>query len=714
MSLALVAQAAEARERAADPYGSSRLRADAAHAPPVRDLSVLGAYPPEAPLSAAHSSFPAAVAPRTTVYPPSKSSPAPTAALPTCGAIADCSFETGDGWFGADVADPLLGLGVYGAGVTPGHGLFSSAPTEGSSAALTGFDGDGPGDIVLGQDLILPPAADRLVFDYRAGWDMYHFAGSTKPRTFSVQLQPWGGGAPLLSMKILTAAAGTVTHDTGVLTVGVDLSSHAGQPVRLLFVWHVPESHTGPALFQLDRVQLLEKSCLAIDNCSFESAELPAWTATDLPSPLIPAQVAPAGAPLYLNEVIPSDGTQAFVHGWDGGGPGDIRLSQDVVLPAGTSAIEFDYRAWWNNTGTQPRTFQLDVEPSGGGAVLFSQPVLTAAAGTSSDGTGLRTGAVDLVPFAGQAVRLVFRWHVPEPSTGPGEFTLDHVRLTQGVCASIGDCSFESGAIPAWTAADAATPFIPMQVIGPGYSPGFGFFPTDPTDGEQALVHGFDASGPDVIALHQDITLPLWADLLRFDYRAAWDMLLLGNSTLPRTFEVSIEPWGGGPALASDDVLVAPPLTQVLDTGPRSRTLPVGAFAGQPVRIVFRWAIPESFTGPGLFQLDRVGFDNSVLAVGPGGSPGQALVLRPAMPNPSRDATSFAFTLPHAGDVELEIVDVRGARVWSERLAGLPAGEHRVAWNGVRSGGGLAAAGVYYARVRTPAGSSSRMFVRVR
>jgi hypothetical protein len=132
------------------------------------------------------------------------------------------------------------------------------------------------------------------------------------------------------------------------------------------------------------------------------------------------------------------------------------------------------------------------------------------------------------------------------------------------------------------------------------------------------------------------------------------------------------------------------------------------------VRIVFRWNVPESFTGPAFFQLDRVAFDNSVLAVGPGGSPGRALDLRPAMPNPSREATSFAFTLPQAGDVELEIVDVRGARVWREHPAAMPAGEHQLAWNGVRAEGGAAAAGVYYARVRTPAGSRSRMFVRVR
>jgi hypothetical protein len=321
---------------------------------------------------------------------------------------------------------------------------------------------------------------------------------------------------------------------------------------------------------------------------------------------------------------------------------------------------------------------------------------------------------VELRAFAGSPVRLVFRWSVPENKKGPADFQLDNIRLTQGTCASIDNCSFETGAFPGWITSDMATPHVPIHVGPAEENTGFGFFASAPTDGAFALITGFDGEGPGTISAYQDVVMPQWADQLRFDYRAGWDLVTFGGGSRKRTFEVAIEPFGGGAALASDVVLAPEPQTQVWDTGPRSRTFPVGAFAGQLVRIVFRWNVPEPFTGPAFFQLDRIAFDNSVLTVGPGGSPGRSLELRPAMPNPSHEATSFAFTLPQAGDVELEIVDVRGARIWREYHARLPAGEHQLAWNGVRAEGGAAPAGVYYARVRTPAVSRSRMFVRVR
>jgi len=707
--------AVAAAERTPDPYGLSRFGSAAAKSSIARDASAFGAYPPAAPLSPEHTSFPSAAAPRVPTYPPAKGSPVPTPPLPSCGVFLDCSFEDGGiGWIGADVTTPLLPLGIYGGGVSSGFGLFSSAPTDGAAAVLTGFDGDGPGVIALAQDVILSPGASRLTFDYRAGWDMFNFTGSTQARTFSVQIQPSGGGFPLQATTVLTAEPGTVTLDTGPLVGSVDISAFAGQSVRVMWLWYVPENFTGPGMFQLDHIGVVEDHCLAIGNCSFELGALTNWTVSDLSNPLIPAAVFASGAPLYGLNCMPTDGGFAFGHGWDGNGPGDIRLFQDVVLPAATSGIAFDYRAYWNLFGTLPRRFTFEVQPSGGGAPLQSQLILTAAANTSTLDTGPLTGLVDLHAFAGQAVRLVFDWNVPENFSGPADFQLDNIRLSQGTCASVDNCSFESGSFPAWTTSDMVTPHIPIHVGAAGEPSSFGFFTSTPTDGGYALLTGFDGDGPNSISAYQDVTLPLWADLLRFDYRAGWDLITYGGGTMPRTCELVIEPFGGGTALASDVVMVARPQTQTWDTGPLSRTFPLTAFAGQQVRIVFRWTIPEYFTGPALFQLDRVMLDNSMLAVGPGGSPGRALDLRPALPNPSRETATFALTLSHPGDVDLEIVDVRGARVWSERHSGMPAGEHRLTWNGARAEGGTAPAGVYYARVRTKLGATSRMFVRVR
>ena len=693
---------------------SAEQAAPATSAPYARDVTEFGPYPPTSPIAPPYASFPPLAAPAPRPYPPVKGAFEPTPPLPACGVFSDCSFENnGAGWFSYDLTVPLFNLGVYGAGQSPGYGLFTSAPTQGTKAVLTGWDGNGPGDIILFQDVILQPKASRLEFDYRAGWDMFNFTGSTQHRLFSVQIQPSGGGAPLATTLVLLAAAGSMNLDTGNLLGSVDVSAHAGKSVRVLFIWRVPEFATGPAFFQLDNIRVRENTCLTVNNCSFETGDLSNWTAVDLTVPFVPAQVRAAGTPMPLLNCLPSDGTYAFTHGWNGNGPGEILLYQDVTLPAAASSIAFDYRAAWNIGASAGRSFRFEVQPSGGGAPLLSQQILIAAANTNQPDTGPLTGLMSLASFQGLAVRLVFRWTVPENLSGPANFQLDRIRLTRGYCADIQNCSFETGALPAWVGADLATPFYAMQPGLAGVSPGYGLFLSAPTEGSYALLLGFDGSGPGVIELRQDVTLPLWGDQLRFDYRAGWDMLTFVGSTKPRIFDVSIEPFGGGPALVKHVVLEAAEGTQVLDTGPRSKALSVGAYAGQNVRIAFRWRIPEYFTGPGFFQLDRVMIDDVVLAVGPGAL-AQRLELQPARPNPSRESASFAFTLPHTGDVELEIVDVRGARVWSERHEALPAGEHRLGWGGRTTQGGVAPAGVYYARVRTQEGSTSRMFVRVR
>ncbi|MFQ5463716.1 MAG: hypothetical protein ACE5E5_13955, partial [Phycisphaerae bacterium] len=174
----------------------------------------------------------------------------------TCRGI-NGSFELGNfaGWVTQDLTTPFFPLQVGGAGITPGFGFFTSAPTDGVFAALHGFDGDGPGTIVIAEDVTLPVGIGSLEFDYRAGWDLLTF-GAALNRTLEVVIRPAGGGAPLLGPElILTAAAGTVQLDTGNLVGSVDVSAFAGQTVRLSFEWFVPELFTGPAFFQLDNIR---------------------------------------------------------------------------------------------------------------------------------------------------------------------------------------------------------------------------------------------------------------------------------------------------------------------------------------------------------------------------------------------------------------------------------------------------------------------------
>ncbi len=636
-------------------------------------------------------------------------------ALP-CGVFTNCSFETGTlaGWISTDLATPGFPARAAPAGTSSGTGS-PSTPTDGGFSYVNGFDGGGPGVITLMQDVILSPSATRLEFDYRAAW----IVAGTLDRRFRVNIEPSGGGVPLQSDLILTAATGTSNADTGPLAGSVSVSAFAGQSVRIVFAWEVPENFTGPAYFDLDRIRVAESICGPVANCSFETGSASSWTLADFPSPYFPSFVAPAGynPGFGLFVSAPTAGALALVHSFDTGTPGDMTLRQDLTLPAGALSVEFDYRAGWDmrnyDGSTLPRSFTFELQPSGGGAPLISQLVLRALPGSVLLDTGPRTRIIDVSAHAGQPVRLVFRWNVPQSFTGPACFQLDRVALSASACGDISNCSFETGSLPAWSATEFANPLYP-QHVGSVEALGFGFFTTAPSNGGKTFIMGFDAGGPDTAALHQDVTMPVWASRLRFDYRAAWDMLSFVGSTRPRTFRFDIEPSGGGPVLASQIVLIAPPRTQLLDSGPVTRSVDVSAFAGQDVRLVFRWDVPQSFTGPGLFQLDHVALNSSLLDAPPAGRPLHTLSLMAATPNPARASTTFRFTLPSAGDVELEIVDVRGGRVWYERRAALAAGEHALAWDGKAADGRDAPAGVYFARVHTGDAGHSRMFVRVK
>jgi hypothetical protein len=94
---------------------------------------------------------------------------------------------------------------------------------------------------------------------------------------------------------------------------------------------------------------------------------------------------------------------------------------------------------------------------------------------------------------------------------------------------------------------------------------------------------------------------------------------------------------------------------------------------------------------------------------------GGTLALGPARPNPFAAATTLDFTLAApAGDVEVAVHDVTGARVRTLARGPRAAGPQRVGWDGRRDDGTAAAAGVYFARVRAGTDSHARRLVLVR
>jgi len=138
--------------------------------------------------------------------------------------------------------------------------------------------------------------------------------------------------------------------------------------------------------------------------------------------------------------------------------------------------------------------------------------------------------------------------------------------------------------------------------------------------------------------------------------------------------------------------------------------------AGQPHRIVVRslgrrsvlstgyrvdadgFLVLDAPAQPMAASLDRTRGGNLVAAEAP--APPAALDFRRIAPNPTRGSTVITFALPREGAVELDVLDVAGRRIARVVDAVLPAGEHRVAWDGRAANASALRSGVYFAVLR--------------
>ena len=82
-------------------------------------------------------------------------------------------------------------------------------------------------------------------------------------------------------------------------------------------------------------------------------------------------------------------------------------------------------------------------------------------------------------------------------------------------------------------------------------------------------------------------------------------------------------------------------------------------------------------------------------------------------PNPFGDKMTIQFQLPSAQHVRLAIFDLAGRRLRDLASGLLPAGNHRVAWNGLNDGGHAVGAGIYFARLDLPGRSLKTKVVRL-
>jgi len=70
-------------------------------------------------------------------------------------------------------------------------------------------------------------------------------------------------------------------------------------------------------------------------------------------------------------------------------------------------------------------------------------------------------------------------------------------------------------------------------------------------------------------------------------------------------------------------------------------------------------------------------------------------------PNPFNPSTTISYSLPEAGQVKLEIYNLRGQLVNVLADGEESAGDHRKVWNGTDQSGNAVASGVYFYRLRT-------------
>jgi len=142
----------------------------------------------------------------------------------------------------------------------------------------------------------------------------------------------------------------------------------------------------------------------------------------------------------------------------------------------------------------------------------------------------------------------------------------------------------------------------------------------------------------------------------------------------------------------ANGTLLWPASGVVVSTAPGRQAgwaLPVGS--GQAV-VVFA----DSRNDPAM-DIYAMKIGASATAVPQGGTP--SFVVSEARPNPFSDATSLDVTLSSPGSVQVQVYDVAGRRVSTERYASLSAGMHSLRVMSMHPDGKRLTSGVYFARV---------------
>ena len=101
-----------------------------------------------------------------------------------------------------------------GAGGYNGYGIVTTSPQDGVYDAWNGFDGAGPMEYRMSQDINIPGSGmSYITWRDRAQWNLC--CGATMPRTYSVQLRDPNTNAVLATLYTISTGTATGYHDTG-------------------------------------------------------------------------------------------------------------------------------------------------------------------------------------------------------------------------------------------------------------------------------------------------------------------------------------------------------------------------------------------------------------------------------------------------------------------------------------------------------------------
>jgi hypothetical protein len=164
-----------------------------------------------------------------------------------------------------------------------------------------------------------------------------------------------------------------------------------------------------------------------IVNGGFESGDFTGWTVNTPLNPYAPWTVSIAGTAGRRAPITPIEGEFDAWNGFDGGGPIEFTMYQDVSIPAAASALlSWSDRTIWSVSG-EPRTLHVEIRDPATNEIL--ETVYSFSTTVPTGDTSWVDHSVDLSAYSGSDVRLYFVEMIPESFTGPGQIEFDAISL---------------------------------------------------------------------------------------------------------------------------------------------------------------------------------------------------------------------------------------------------------------------------------------------